>query len=410
MCIRDSYSGDVTLTGPITATVTAVGEDTMLRSIMQLVARAESAKSRYSGLADRAARAYVPIVHITALAAFAGWLIATGDVRLAVNVAVATLIITCPCALGLAVPAVAAAATGGMFRRGLLVKSETALERLASTDTVVFDQTGTLTRPTLSGPDTLGDEGRRVLKALAMQSDHPLSKSLVASLAGISPADLKDTREIAGTGVEAIYNGQRVRLGRGDWIGSPQSTAFEFGETWPLPVTEVLLPGAIEGIEALKKMGLALHVLTGDNAQKAHVLARELGVSTVVADVDPREKLAYIEGLQSKGHHVLMVGDGLNDVAALTAANAAISPGTALEASRSAADVVLVSGRIESVSEAVNGAKLAHRLILQNFGFAAAYNMVAIPLAVLGFASPLMAALAMSTSSITVTLNALRAR
>ena len=404
------YSGDVTLTGPITATVTAVGEDTMLRSIMQLVARAESAKSRYSGLADRAARAYVPIVHITALAAFAGWLIATGDVRLAVNVAVATLIITCPCALGLAVPAVAAAATGGMFRRGLLVKSETALERLASTDTVVFDKTGTLTRPTLSVPDTLGDEGRRVLKALAMQSDHPLSKSLVSSLAGISPADLKDTREIAGTGVEATYNGQRVRLGRGDWIGSPQSTAFEFGETWPLPVTEVLLPGAIEGIEALKKMGLALHVLTGDNAQKAHVLARNLGVSTVVADVDPREKLAYIEGLQSKGHHVLMVGDGLNDVAALTAANAAISPGTALEASRSAADVVLVSGRIESVSEAVNGAKLAHRLILQNFGFAAAYNMVAIPLAVLGFASPLMAALAMSTSSITVTLNALRAR
>jgi len=404
------YSGDVTLTGPITATVTTVGEDTMLRSIMQLVARAESAKSRYSGLADRAARAYVPIVHLTALAAFVGWLIVTGDVRQALNVAVATLIITCPCALGLAVPAVAAAATGGLFRRGLLVKSDTALERLASIDTVVFDKTGTLTRPSLIAPDTLGEDARAVLKALAMQSDHPLSKSLVETLGDIAPAKLNHLTEIAGTGVQATYNGEAVRLGRGDWLGTTDATAFQFGETWPLKVTEQLLPGAHEGIEQLKAMGLSLHVLTGDNAQKAHALGCDLGLTTVVADVDPKEKLAYIESLQSNGHHVLMVGDGLNDVAALTAANAAISPGTALEASRSAADVVLVSGQIESVPQAITTAKLAHRLILQNFGLAAAYNMVAIPLAVFGYASPLIAALAMSASSITVTLNALRAR
>ena len=177
------YSGDVTLTGPITATVTTVGEDTMLRSIMQLVARAEGAKSRYSGLADRAARAYVPIVHITAFAAFVVWMMMTGDFRLSMNVAVATLIITCPCALGLAVPAVAAAATGGLFRRGLLVKSDTALERLASIDTVVFDKTGTLTRPTLTAPDTLTADARAVLKALAIQSDHPLSRALPERLA-----------------------------------------------------------------------------------------------------------------------------------------------------------------------------------------------------------------------------------
>jgi Cu2+-exporting ATPase len=404
------YSGDVTLTGPITATVTTVGEDTMLRSIMQLVARAESAKSRYSGLADRAARAYVPIVHLTAFAAFAGWLIMTGDVRYALNVAVATLIITCPCALGLAVPAVAAAATGGLFRRGLLVKSDTALERLASIDTVVFDKTGTLTRPTLTAPDTLGRDACAVLKALAMQSDHPLSKSLVKTLGDIAPARLGNITEIAGTGVQATYNGETVRLGRGDWIGTDDATAFQFGDAWPLHVTEHLLPGARGGIEQLEAMGLSLHVLTGDNATKADALGRELGLTTVIADVGPKEKLSYIEGLQAKGHHVLMVGDGLNDVAALTAADAAISPGTALEASRSAADVVLVSGQIELVSEAITTAKLAHRLILQNFGLAAAYNMVAIPLAVCGFASPLMAALAMSTSSITVTLNALRAR
>ena len=404
------YSGDVTLTGPITATVTTTGEDTMLRSIMQLVARAEGAKSRYSGLADRAARAYVPIVHLTALAAFVVWLMLTGDVRHAVNVAVATLIITCPCALGLAVPAVAAAATGGLFRRGLLVKSDTALERLAGTDTVVFDKTGTLTRPTLTAPDTLDATQQSVLKALAMQSDHPLSKSLVKTLGEIAPASLYHITEIAGTGVQATFNGETVRLGRGDWIGAETATAFQCGTTHPLLVTEHLLPGAQNGIDQLKAMGLAVHVLTGDNATKAHALARELSLETVVADVDPKEKLSYIESLQAKGHHVLMVGDGLNDVAALTAANAAISPGTALEASRSAADVVLVSGEIESVPQALRTAKLAHRLVLQNFGLAAAYNLIAIPLAVCGFASPLMAALAMSTSSITVTLNALRAR
>ncbi len=404
------FSGDVTLTGPITARVSAVGEDTMLRSIMQLVARAEGAKSRYSGLADRAAQAYVPIVHLTALAAFIGWLWVSGDVRYSLNVAVATLIITCPCALGLAVPAVAAAATGGLFRRGLLVKSDTALERLSGVDTVVFDKTGTLTRPTLSIPDSLSAEDIAVLKALALQSDHPLSKSLVSQLKGVIPAPLSDIQEIAGTGVRATYKGAAVRLGRGAWIGTDAPTAFEAGKIYPLASSEVLLPGARQGIEDVKAMGLSIHVLTGDTDEKARKLARDLGLENVVAGVDPKEKLAFIEALKSDGHSVLMVGDGLNDVAALTAANAAISPGTALEASRSAADVVLVSGRMQSVAEALKGARLAHRLILQNFGFAAAYNMVAIPLAVLGFASPLMAALAMSMSSITVTVNALRAR
>ena len=404
------FSGDVTLTGPITARVSAVGEDTMLRSIMQLVARAEGAKSRYSGLADRAAQAYVPIVHLTALAAFIGWLWVSGDVRYSLNVAVATLIITCPCALGLAVPAVAAAATGGLFRRGLLVKSDTALERLSGVDTVVFDKTGTLTRPTLSIPDSLSAEDIAVLKALALQSDHPLSKSLVSQLKGVIPAPLSDIQEITGTGVRATYKGAAVRLGRGAWIGTDAPTAFEAGKIYPLASSEVLLPGARQGIEDVKAMGLSIHVLTGDTDEKARKLARDLGLENVVAGVDPKEKLAFIEALKSDGHSVLMVGDGLNDVAALTAANAAISPGTALEASRSAADVVLVSGRMQSVAEALKGARLAHRLILQNFGFAAAYNMVAIPLAVLGFASPLMAALAMSMSSITVTVNALRAR
>ena len=404
------FSGDVTLTGPITARVSAVGEDTMLRSIMQLVARAEGAKSRYSGLADRAAQAYVPIVHLTALAAFVGWLWVSGDVRYSLNVAVATLIITCPCALGLAVPAVAAAATGGLFRRGLLVKSDTALERLSGVDTVVFDKTGTLTRPTLSVPDSLSAEEDAVLKALALQSDHPLSKSLVSQLKDVTPAPLSDIQEIAGTGVSATYKGAAVRLGRGAWIGTDAPTAFEAGKIYPLASSEVLLPGARQGIEDVKAMGLSIHVLTGDTDEKAQSLARDLGLENVVAGVDPKEKLVFIERLKSEGHRVLMVGDGLNDVAALTAANAAISPGTALEASRSAADVVLVSGRMQSVAEALKGARLAHRLILQNFGFAAAYNMVAIPLAVLGFASPLMAALAMSMSSITVTVNALRAR
>ena len=404
-------AGDIVLSGPVTAAATAVGEDTTLRRMTRLVATAENARSRYSGLADRAASIYTPTVHIVAAAAFLGWLLATGDVRLALNVAIATLIITCPCALGLAVPAVAVVATSRLYRNGLLVKSETALERLAGIDTVVFDKTGTLTRRVLNVPPDMPDADRRVLRTLAESSDHPLSRTLPDVLAKTAPGDVSNVREVAGNGVEGTWNGTSVRFGRGAWAGGPSDTAFAIGgRTYAISSTEDLLPDARKSIDSLKAKGLEVCLLTGDTDARARQAAARLGVDRFWSEVSPEGKPAILQELRAEGCSVLMVGDGLNDTAALAAADASIAPGSALDASRNAADVVIVSGRLPGVAEAVGTARLAKRRILQNFGVAAVYNAIAVPLAVAGIATPLMAAIAMSTSSLVVILNAGRGR
>ena len=404
-------AGDIVLTGPVTATATAVGEDTTLRRMTRLVATAENARSRYSGLADRAAAIYTPTVHIVAAVAFLGWLLATGDVRVALNVAIATLIITCPCALGLAVPAVAVVATSRLYRNGLLVKSETALERLAGIDTVVFDKTGTLTRRVLNVPPDMPDADRRVLRTLTESSDHPLSRTLLDALVTTAPADVSNVREIAGIGVEGTWNRTSVRFGRGDWVGGDSDTAFAVGgRTYAIASTEGLLPDARESIDSLKAKGLEVCLLTGDTGVRAQHVAARLGVDRFWSEVSPEGKSAVLQELRADGHSVLMVGDGLNDTVALAAADASIAPGNALDASRNAADVVIVSGRLPGVAEAISTARLAKRRILQNFGVAAVYNAIAVPLAVAGIATPLMAAIAMSTSSLVVILNAGRWR
>ncbi len=404
-------AGDIVLTGPVTATATAVGEDTTLRRMTRLVATAENARSRYSGLADRAAAIYTPTVHIVAAAAFLGWLLATGDVRVALNVAIATLIITCPCALGLAVPAVAVVATSRLYRNGLLVKSETALERLAGIDTVVFDKTGTLTRRVLKVPPNMPDADRRLLRTLTESSDHPLSRTLLDALAKTAPGDVSNVREIAGNGVEGTWNGNSVRFGRGAWVGGASDTAYAIGgRIYAISSTEDLLPDARKSIDSLKAKGLEVCLLTGDTGARAQQVAARLGVDRFWSEVSPEGKSAILQQLRAAGCSVLMVGDGLNDTAALAAADASIAPGNALDASRNAADVVIVSGRLPGVAEAISTARLAKRRILQNFGVAAVYNAIAVPLAVAGIATPLMAAIAMSTSSLVVILNAGRWR
>ena len=400
-------AGDIVLTGPVTATATAVGEDTTLRRMTRLVATAENARSRYSGLADRAAAIYTPTVHIVAAAAFLGWLHATGDVRVALNVAIATLIITCPCALGLAVPAVAVVATSRLYRNGLLVKSETALERLAGIDTVVFDKTGTLTRRILNVPPNMPGIDRSVLRALAESSDHPLARTLLDALASTDPAIVSNVREIAGSGVEGTWNSTSVRFGRGDWAGGNSDTAFTVGgRTYEISGIEDLLPDARKSIDSLKANGLEVCLLTGDSGTRAQKVAARLGVDRFWSEVSPEGKSAVLRELRADGRSVLMVGDGLNDTAALAEADASIAPGSALDASRNAADVVIVSGRLPGVAEAIGTARFAERRILQNCGVAAVYNAIAVPLAVAGIATPLMAAVAMSTSSLVVILNA----
>ncbi|MCV6595075.1 MAG: heavy metal translocating P-type ATPase [Silicimonas sp.] len=406
-------AGEENISAPLHLRVTAVGEDTTLRRMAAMIETAENARSRYTALADRAAKVYAPVVHLLALVTFIGWIAWDGNIAHALNVAISVLIITCPCALGLAVPAVMTAATGRLFRKGLLVKDATALERLAEVDSVVFDKTGTLTtgRAVVDGA-ALSDDDMAVLASLADASEHPVSKAIAAALpGGLARVELTDVSEHPGKGVEAIWNGRRVRLGHGSWVGAEGSPAFAVDGQAPvvLPFTETLREGTGEMVARLKGEGVPMSVLSGDSAAATGRVAALLDIDDC-AEVTPAEKVAEVERLRETGRKVLMVGDGLNDAAALRAAHASMSPASALDASRTASDIVILGQNLTEIPEAIFTARSARRRVLENFAIAAGYNCIAIPIAVLGHASPLAAAIAMSTSSITVLLNAMRLR
>ncbi len=407
-------AGEINLTGPITLRVTAVGADTTLARMTAMVETAEGARNKYTALADRAAQIYAPAVHLLAFVTFLGWMVLSADVALALNIAISVLIITCPCALGLAVPAVMTTATGRMFRRGLLVKNGTALERLAQVDTVVFDKTGTLTEG-YARIDTgaMDPDSLTVLAALARASDHPVSRAIAAALPNdIQAADIHEIVEHPGCGIAAVWRGQTVRLGKGDWVGAAASPALQIGMAQPLPlvVRETLRSGAAEAVAALKAKGMRVYMLSGDTQRAVSELAGRLDIADAHAELLPEQKMRMIQSMSANGAKVLMIGDGLNDTAALAQAYASISPASALDASRAASDIVLLGRSLAEIPGAIATAKSARLRVLENFSIAAAYNLVAVPVAILGFASPLSAAIAMSASSITVLLNALRVR
>jgi Cu2+-exporting ATPase len=414
-------AGEVNLTGPLTLCVTAAGRDSSLHRMADLVAVAEAAKTRYTSLADRASRLYSPLVHLLSFSAFGYWVWATGgDIRYAINISAAVLIITCPCALGLAVPAVVTAASGRLFRKGLLIKHGTALERMAEVDTVVFDKTGTLT---LGAPEptNLGEHPRAALEvaaALAAASSHPLAQALAqaARAAGVVPADVTDLRELPGYGVEGIWRGSRVRLGRAGWCGAEElplsATYLSAGEERARAFTfaDRLRPGAAAVVAALRAQGLQVRLISGDATAAVRDFAEKIGIEDWTAGALPAEKAQTVAALTAAGGRVLMVGDGLNDTAALSGAHVSISPATALDAARVASDIVLLGHDIAPVADALRISRQATRRIKENFALAVLYNIVAVPLALVGLATPLAAALAMSLSSITVSLNALRLR
>ncbi|MEM8752116.1 MAG: heavy metal translocating P-type ATPase [Pseudomonadota bacterium] len=411
-------AGEMNLTGAVELRVTAVGEDSSLRRMADLVAAAERGRGRYASLADRAARLYAPGVHLLALVAFIGWMAAAGDARFAMNVAVAVLIITCPCALGLAAPAVATSAAGRLFRRGVLLKSGTALERLAEVDLVVFDKTGTVTT---GAPLLMGGAGRDELAlaaGLAAGSAHPYARALAraAETAGVAPAAVAELREVPGAGVEGRFKGRAVRLGRAEWLGAEDG---EGGATWlddgraaprRFAFEDEYREGAAALVAALKADGIETRLLSGDGDAAVARAVAALGFDEGVARADPEAKLKLVEALAAEGRRVLMIGDGLNDTGALAAAHVSVAPGSALDAARVASDIVVLNGDLSTLAGAFATARSARRRILENFGIAGAYNLVAVPIALAGFATPLIAALAMSASSITVSLNAVRLR
>lgn len=406
-------AGSLNLSGPLRLVAVARSEDSAVAAIARLVEAGSQSRSRYVQLADKAAALYVPVVHTAAALTFAGgWLLGLGP-REALLRAVAVLIITCPCALGLAAPAVQVTASARLFRRGILVKSGAALERLAEADHVVFDKTGVLTegRPQLIDPVPAAIA---MAAPLARASAHPLARALASHAAPTVLAD--DVVEVPGQGVEGRINGRQARLGRATFVGvagAPSSeTELWFGVEGKTKIRFVfadrLRADAAEAINALKARGLSVEILSGDIPAAVSTVALELGVTDWRAGLTPAEKAAVIAERTAAGRKVLMVGDGLNDTAALANAHAAMAPGTALDASQNAADLVFSGESLSAVVTAFDVARSARVRALENFSFAALYNLVAAPAAMLGFVNPFVAALAMSGSSLAVTLNALR--
>ncbi len=415
------HAGEANLTGPITVEVQAAGRDTELARIADLIAVAEAGRNNYTSLADAAAKLYAPGVHIIAVLAAAGWWLATMDVRVALNIAAAVLIITCPCALGLAVPAVTTAASGRLFRKGLLIKNGTALERLAEVDTVVFDKTGTLTdgAPEPLGLGQLDEASSRVALALSQGSAHPLAQAMARALVarGITAARVDCVVERPGFGVEATWRGKPVRLGRAGWVGGGDAVAttatylrIADAPAQAIRFADTLRDGAAELVADLQAEGKRVVLLSGDVEAAVAAFATRIGITEVISEARPEAKANAISALASNGAKVLMVGDGMNDTAALTTAHVSISPASALEAARSASDMVLTGRSLAPILDAMTTARSARSRIKENFTIASVYNVLAVPLAVAGLCSPLIAALAMSSSSLTVSLNALRRR
>jgi Cu2+-exporting ATPase len=325
----------------------------------------------------------------------------------------AVLIVTCPCALGLAVPAVQITASARLFRRGVLVKSGAALERLAEVDHVIFDKTGVLTE---GRPHLLETAPAAIVLAapLARASRHPLAKALARQAGEGAAAD--DVVEHAGHGVEGMIAGRRARLGRASFVGAStvgsSETELWFGFEGDTKIrfrfSDVVRSDAADAVAALRRRGLSVEVLSGDLEGPVRLAAAAAGVGTWRAAATPLNKAAAVEQLAARGHKVLMVGDGLNDAPALAKAHAAMAPGSALEASQNAADLVFQGDDLMAVVDALDVARSARGRALENFGFAALYNAVAAPAAMLGLVNPFVAALAMSGSSLVVTLNALR--
>ncbi len=416
-------AGVVNIDGALEVEVRAAGNDTALAEIVRLMEAAEQGRARYVVIADRVARIYAPVVHLAALATFLGWLLLTAlPWQQALLTAVAVLIITCPCALGLAVPVVQVVASGQLFRRGILLKSGDALERLAEIDTVVFDKTGTLTlgRPELVEPEAVAPETLALAAGLAAASRHPLAQALARAAPETGP--LAGVRETPGMGLEAEIDGRPVRLGNSAWCGLEAAAGSEDGvsEIWLGPTSEApswrfrfrdrTRPDAARVIADLKHRGLGVMLLSGDRTAVVEALAGELNIPEAGAELKPAQKVEKLAELTAAGRRVLMVGDGLNDAPALAAAHVSMSPALAADVSRTAADCIFQGEGLTAVTLALDVARRSQRTALQNFAIAFLYNLVAVPLAMAGLVTPLIAALAMSSSSLVVTLNALRLR
>jgi P-type Cu2+ transporter len=418
------YAGSLNISGTLRIRVSAASEGTLLAEITRLLDHALQARSRYVQLADRASRLYAPVVHATALLTMLGWVLAGATWHDAVITAIAVLIITCPCALGLAIPTVQTVASGAMFRAGVLLNSGDSIERLAEVDRIIFDKTGTLTLPELDVVDSAGipKDVFDLAGRLALASHHPVAAAVARASEAKSP--LAGIVEEPGQGVRGFIDGVEVRLGRPSFCKADELAneilsldpevsvvAFSRGEARHVfSVRQRLRPDAQVTVSSLRARGLTVEILSGDREPAVRAAAQALGIAEWRAGVTPADKIARINDLKRQGFKVMMVGDGLNDAPSLAAAHVSMSPISATHLSQATADLVFLGKPLTPVVAAINLSRKALHLMRQNLWLAVGYNVLAVPIAIAGFVTPLIAAASMSGSSLLVMLNALRAR
>jgi Cu2+-exporting ATPase len=413
------YAGTLNLSSPVTMRVTKAADDTLLSDIARLMDQAGQSQAVYVRIADKAARLYTPVVHLLALLAFLGWFFVAGVAwQDALLIAVTVLIITCPCALGLAVPVVQVLSVAKLMKKGVFVKSGDALERLSAVDAVIFDKTGTLTLGRLA---LVGEYDPALLKlaaSLAVSSAHPCSKAIVSAYEG-ALLKLENTQEFEGQGVSAEFEGKPVKLGSRSWCGDVDAPGSDDIEIWLnvdgeavlcLHLKDTLREDAAETVGFFKASMIEPYLCSGDRKAVVEQIAQNTGIEKFYAEQTPPEKYSFIEQLQNKGRKVLMVGDGLNDAPSLSKADVSIAPGTAIDLTQQTADIVFMGDKLAAVLHVYALSKKTQSLVKQNFALAVFYNAVAIPLALLGLVTPLIAALAMSGSSLLVIANSFRVK
>ena len=429
----DLVGGSINTTGRLVVEATRVGADTTLAGIARLVERAQTTKAPIQRLADRVSAIFVPIVLVLAVLTFLGWWIGTGDPARALEIAIAVLVIACPCALGLATPTALLVGTGRGARLGILIKGADVLEDTRRIDTVVLDKTGTVTsgEMTLVDVATAGrlpkDQALRAAAAVEAGSEHPVARAVVTAAASraIDVPRATDFVSLPGAGARAIIKGTEVTVGRADLFDDvPQELArptVDGTTVWvgwggrahaSLTVADTVRRSSQRAVRDLTELGLPAYLLTGDHDQAALTVARDVGipVGRVIADVRPEDKHAMIADLQKRGKVVAMVGDGVNDAAALAQADLGIAMGTGTDVAADSADIVLLRSELPAVVDAIELSRATLRTIKQNLGWAFGYNIAAIPLAMAGLLNPMIAGGAMAASSVLVVSNSLRLR
>jgi Cu+-exporting ATPase len=421
--------GTLNADGRLVVEVTRIGRDTLLSRIRQTVVDAQTGKAPIQRLADRVSAVFVPVVLLIALGTFVAWLATGHDVDAAMTAAVSVLVIACPCALGLATPTALLVGTGRAAQLGIVIRGAEALESSRAITAVVLDKTGTLTTGAMRVHETAGDaEAIRLAATLERSSEHPVARAIANLAAAETPTSVEAFANEAGIGVSGRVEDHHVRVGRTPQpatlpadLARAVSAAHAAGRTTVLvsiddepraviAVGDTVKPAAQRTTAELRRLGLRLVLLTGDNEAAARQVADQLGIEEVVAGVLPQDKASEVATLQQSGEVVAMVGDGVNDAAALVQSDLGIAMGTGTDAAIEAGDLTLVNGDPALVGTAVRLARRTLRTIRQNLFWAFAYNLVGIPIAALGLLNPMIAGAAMAASSVCVVSNSLRLR